>query len=57
MQKLAETVLFDNVAINDLSDVTLPEIVEEYGGTAKQEDNALGYVEKKVSLSYKRKPF
>ena len=37
--------------MSDLSDVTLSEIVEECGVTPEQYDNALGCVEKKVSIS------
>ena len=44
------------VAVSDLSDVTLSEILERCGVRAEQHDNALGCVEKKVSFLYKRKP-
>ena len=40
------------VAISDLSDVTL--LTLECGVTAEQFDNALGCLEKKVSILYKR---
>ena len=39
-----------------MSDVALTEILEECGVTAEQYGNALGCVEKKVSILYKRKP-
>ena len=44
------------VAITDLPDVTLSEILEECGVTGEQYDNALGCVEKMVSILYKQKP-
>ena len=55
-KKLIEKVLSYIVTISDLSDVTLSQILEECGVTAEQYDNALGCVEKKVSILYKRKP-
>ena len=55
-KKLIEKVLSYIVAISNLSDVTLSEILEDCGVTAEQYDNALGCVEKKVSTLYKRKP-
>ena len=44
------------VAISNLSNVTLSELLEECGVTAEQYGNALGCVEKKFSIFYKRKP-
>ena len=41
---------------SDLSDVTLPEVLEESGVTTKQYDNKLKCVRKEVSKLYKRKP-
>ena len=55
-KKLIEKVLSYIVAISDLSDVTLSQILEECGVTAEQYDNALGCLEKKVSILGKRKP-
>ena len=55
-KKLIEKVLCYIVTTGDLSDVTLSQILEECGVTAEQYDNALGCVEKKVSILYKRKP-
>ena len=40
-KKLIEKVLSYIVTVSDLSDVTLSEILEEYGATADQYDNAL----------------
>ena len=45
-KKLIEKVLSYIVTVSDLSDVTLSEILEEYGATADQYDNALWCVEK-----------
>ena len=47
--------LFYIVTISDVSDVTLSEILGECGVTTEQYDNALGCVEKKVSILYKQK--
>ena len=55
-EKLIEKILSYIVTISDLSDVTLSQILEECGVTAEQYDNALGCVEKKVSILFKRKP-
>ena len=55
-KKLIDKVLSYIVTISDLSDLTLLEILEEFGVTAEQYDSALGGVEKKVSILYKRKP-
>ena len=55
-KKVIEKVHSYIVTISDLSDVTLPQISEGFGVTAEQYDNALGCVEKKVLLLYKRKP-
>ena len=55
-KKLIEKVLSYIVTISDLSDVTLSQILEECGVTTEQYDSALGCVEKKVSILYKRKP-
>ena len=44
------------VAISNLSNVTLSELLEECGVTAEQYGNALGCVGKKFSIFYKRKP-
>ena len=52
IKKPIDIVLSYSDTISDLSDVTLWEIFEECGVTAEQ----LGCVEKKVSISYKRKP-
>ena len=56
-KKLIQKVLSYTVTISDLSDITLSEVLEECGVTAEQCDNALGCVEKKVSILYKRKPY
>ena len=56
-KKLIEKVLCYIVTTGDLSDVTLSQILEECGVTAEQYDNALGCVQKKVSILYKRKPY
>ena len=42
--------------MSDLSDVTLSEILGECAVTTEQYGKALGCVEKKVSILYKRKP-
>ena len=55
-KKLIEKILSYIVTISDLSDVTLSQILEECGVIAEQYDNALGCVEKKVSILFKRKP-
>ena len=55
-KKLIEKVMSYIVTISDKSDVTLSEILEECGVTAKQYDIALGCVEKKVSILYKQRP-
>ena len=55
-KKLTEKVLSYIVTISNLSDITLSQILEECGVTAEQYDNALGCVEKEVSILYKRKP-
>ena len=55
-KKLIKNILSYIVTISDLPDVTLSQILEECGVTAEQYDNALGCVEKKVSILYKRKP-
>ena len=54
-KKLIDKVLFYIVTISDVSDVTLSEILGECGVTTEQYDNALGCVEKKVSILYKQK--
>ena len=54
-RKLIDKALSYIVTINDLSVVTLSEILQECGVTPEQYDNALGCVEKKVSILYKRK--
>ena len=43
--------------MSGLSDFTLSEVLEECGVTAEQYVNAIGFVEKHVSILYKRKPF
>ena len=55
-KKLIEKILSYIATISDLSDVLLSQILEECGVKAEQYDNALGCVEKKVSILYKRKP-
>ena len=50
-KKLIDKVLSYIITISDLSDVTVSEILEDYGVAAKQYDNALGCVEKR-SLYY-----
>ena len=55
-RKLIDKVLSYTVTISDLSDVTLLEILQECGVTSEQYGNALGFVEKRVSIFYKRKP-
>ena len=55
-KKIIEKVLSYIVTISDLSHITLSQILEECGVTAEQYDSALGCVEKKVSILYKRKP-
>ena len=55
-KKLIKKVLSYIVTISDLPDVTLSQILGECGVTAEQYDNALGCVEKKISILYKRKP-
>ena len=55
-KKLIDKVLSYIITIIDLFDVTLSEFLEECGVTAEQYENALGYVGKKVSILYKRKP-
>ena len=52
-RKLIDKVLSYIVTISDLSDVTLSEILQECGVTPEHYDNALGCVEKKVSILYK----
>ena len=49
--KVIEKMLSYIVAVSDLSDVTLSEILERCGVRAEQHDNALGCVEKR-SLCY-----
>ena len=46
-RKLIDKVLSYIITISDLSDVTVSEILEDYGVAAKQYDNALGCVEKR----------
>ena len=55
-RKLIDKVLSNIVTISDLSDATLSEHLEECGVKPEQYENALGCVEKKVSISYKQKP-
>ena len=55
-KKLTDKVLSYIVTISDLSDVTLSQVLEECGVTEDQYDNALGCVEKKSSILWKRKP-
>ena len=49
-KKLIDKILSYIVTISDLPDVTLSEILEEYGVTAEQYGNALGSVKKKVNI-------
>ena len=55
-KKLIEKVFSYIVTISDLSDVSLSQILEECGVTGEQYNNALGRMEKKVSILYKQKP-
>ena len=54
-KKLIDKVLSYIVTISTLFDVTLSDILNEWGVTAEQYDNSLGCVEKQVSILYKRK--
>ena len=54
-KKLIDNGLSYIVTINDLSDITLSEILEKSGNTEEQYNNALEFVEKQVPIVYKGK--
>ena len=55
-KKIIQKLLSYIVTINHMSDVTQSEISRECVVTAENCDNALGFVGKKFSMLYKRKP-
>ena len=55
-KKLIDKVLSYTLTINDLSDITLSEILKKSKATEEQYNNVLEFKRKQFSIAYKQKP-